>query len=270
MQNEKIHLEDYLRSLQAKGSYSFTLKQVSENYPVSEKAMHQALFRLQKQNKIASVRREFYVIVPPEYARWKILPPLRFIDDLMKFLERPYYVSLLSSAALHGVSHQQPQVFQVMITKPPLRTIAKKGLKVEFFVKSEIPKSGIEQKKTEAGYVQVAGPELTALDLTIYNKQIGGLSRLLTILTELAEVIDRDKLLTQAQDVDNVAALQRLGYLLDVRLKEEKLAGALTEILKDKNLQTIPMMPGTKAAGFPVNKKWKVVENASIQSDFEE
>jgi predicted transcriptional regulator of viral defense system len=267
---ERTHLENYLRTLQAKGSYSFTLKQVSENYPVSAKALRQALFRLQKQSKIASVRRGFYVIVPPEYSAWKILPPLRFIDDLMKFLNKPYYVGLLSSASLHGVSHQQPQVFQVITVKPPLRAIVKKGLKVEFVVKSEIQKIGIELKKTDSGYVKVASPELTALDIILYNKQIGGLSRALTLLTELAEVMNPEKLLALAKEVGNMAVLQRLGYLLAVRLGEEKLAAALFEELKDIDLKAIPLLAGAATKGFSVNKKWKVIENISLQSDFEE
>ena len=37
-----------------------------------------------------------------------------WIDDLMRFHHVPYYVGLLSAAALHGAAHQQPQEFQVV------------------------------------------------------------------------------------------------------------------------------------------------------------
>lgn len=35
----------------------------------------------------------------------------------MKFLGQPYYVGLLSAAALHGAAHHQPQEFQVVTNK---------------------------------------------------------------------------------------------------------------------------------------------------------
>ena len=58
------------------------------------------------------------MIVPLEYLHAGGPPPSLFIDDLMKAMERPYYVGLLSAAALHGASHQQPQEFQVFSDRP--------------------------------------------------------------------------------------------------------------------------------------------------------
>jgi predicted transcriptional regulator of viral defense system len=270
VKSASIHLEDFLNELQSKGRYSFTLPQVAEHYQRSKKALHQALFRLQRQNKITSVRRGFYVIIPPEYSSWKILPPLRFIDDLMKFLDKPYYVGLLSSASMQGVSHQQPQVFQVIIGKPALRTILKNGLKIEFFVKSVIPKTGIEKKKTEVGYVNAASAELTALDIILYYKQVGGFSRVLTLLDELAEVMTPEKLLAQAKEVNNLAVIQRLGYLLDIKLGQDKLAAPLFGLAKEKNYKPVPLKPEVSTKRFPLNKKWRVIENSSVHSDLEE
>jgi len=48
-----------------------------------------------------------YVLVPLEYLHAGAPPPSWFIDDLMKAMERPYYVGLLSAAGIHGASHQQ-------------------------------------------------------------------------------------------------------------------------------------------------------------------
>jgi len=33
------------------------------------------------------------------------LPPIFSIDILMKFIERPYFVGLISALALHGAAH---------------------------------------------------------------------------------------------------------------------------------------------------------------------
>jgi hypothetical protein len=41
-----------------------------------------------------------------------IVPPEFYIDDLMKHLTRPYYVSLLNAAAFYGAAHQNRKFFR--------------------------------------------------------------------------------------------------------------------------------------------------------------
>jgi predicted transcriptional regulator of viral defense system len=78
-----------------------------------------------------------------------------------------------------------------------------------------------------------------------------------------------EKLLTQAKEVNNLAAIQRLGYLLDTKLGRDKLAAPLFELLKDENYKPIALKPKAPIKGFPLDKKWRVIENTSIESDFE-
>jgi hypothetical protein len=47
------------------------------------------------------------VVVPPEYREAGCPPASWFIHDLMRFLGQPYYVALLTAAAIHGAAHQQ-------------------------------------------------------------------------------------------------------------------------------------------------------------------
>ena len=54
------------------------------------------------------------MVVPLEYREAGCPPASWFIQPLMDFLDRPYYVGLLSAAAIHGAAHQQPMVFQVI------------------------------------------------------------------------------------------------------------------------------------------------------------
>jgi hypothetical protein len=58
------------------------------------------------------VKRRFNFPRPLEYREAGGPPASWFIDDLMRFLGQPYYVGLLSAAAIHGAAHQQPMVFQ--------------------------------------------------------------------------------------------------------------------------------------------------------------
>ena len=56
--------------------------------------------------------------MPLEYkAAWSI-PPSWFIRDLITYPDRPYYVALLSAAALHGAAYQASRELQVVTDRP--------------------------------------------------------------------------------------------------------------------------------------------------------
>ena len=114
------------------GYYTFTLDDVRQALNRSDSAVKASLFRIVKKGLAVSLRKEFYVIVPPEYRVRGIIPPVLFIDDLMVYLDRKYYVGLLSAAALHGAAHQQPQDFFIVTSIPALRPISAKGAKINF------------------------------------------------------------------------------------------------------------------------------------------
>jgi hypothetical protein len=73
-----------------------------------------------------------------------MLPPYLFIDDLMKSLDKPYYVGLLSAAALYGTAHQQPMGYTVISQSPAPRSIDR--LKI-VFSRQNFLQDGIIQKK---------------------------------------------------------------------------------------------------------------------------
>ena len=121
MESTYNYIENYLSDIQAKGRYTVTLAELKNRFNSSEKAIKQNIYRLKSKNQLAQVRKEFYVIVPPQYSNRGMVPSTLFIDDLMQYLNREYYIGLLSASALHGAGHQQPMQFQVMIKKPPLQ-----------------------------------------------------------------------------------------------------------------------------------------------------
>ena len=107
-------LAAFVEDLQARGRYTFTRAEGASGKDRSDVALEAALRRLKRRGRIASPRRGFYVLVPVEYREAGCPPANWFIDDLMRFLKQPYYVGLLSAAAIHGAAHQQPMVFQVV------------------------------------------------------------------------------------------------------------------------------------------------------------
>lgn len=269
-EREYNYLEQHVVKLQSDGRLSFSLDEMRNQFSSSsEIALKFALNRLSKKNKIVSVYKGFYVIIPPEYSNRKILPPELFIDSLFKFLERPYYLGLLSAAALHGAAHQQPQESYVFINKPPLRSTKVEGIKINYVVKSLLPQVGIEKRKTETGYINISSAELTAIDLVEYQHRVGGLSRIATILHELTEAMSPEKLNDMLQNKFSLSSLQRLGYLLDCVLNKNEFALVIKNHLAGKKVFRVPLSSTAKKYGAETNLIWKVIENTKIETDFE-
>ena len=261
------YLSGYVDRIQSEGRYSFTREEVLKFHPGSKDAVKLALNRLSRKKRILSVRRGFYVIIPAEYTASGILPPSLFIDDLMNYVDKNYYLGLLSAAAIHGAAHQQPQEYHV-ITTAPERTISSAGIRIKFFVKSgNWEKYALLGHKTDVGYLKVSGPELTAMDLIAYEKRIGGLNRVVTILEELSEKIDAAQLVTQAKRSSAFSHVQRLGYLLDKVLRKKKLVVPLKEWVWKQKLFLIPLKRGIPMKGFPADIDWKIIINTKVESD---
>jgi len=256
------YIEDFLNEIQSKGRFSVTLEELKNNFDSSEKAILQNIFRLKRKNQLAQVRKEFYVIVPPQYSNRGMIPSTLFIGDLMEFLKRDYYVGLLSASALHGAGHQQPMQFQVITKKPSLRSIKNNKLNIHFFVKSKWQEDDINQKKTETGYINVSSPALTAFDLIHYNKKIGGLNRVIPILEDLMESI-RTSDLNKTAKGQRIPEIQRLGFILDA-LGNEQLATALYKRVEGKPLMAIPISLAHKKREGELNSKWNVILNSEL------
>lgn len=253
----------FVEALQASGRYVFTRDEALKAIRVSDIALKNALWRLAKAGRVVSPRRGFYVIVPPEYRATGSLPPSWFIRDLMAYLRRPYYVGLLSAAALHGAAHQAPQEFQV-VTDRPLRPIEVGRGRVQFVKKSHLAKTPTVSVKTPTGEIRVSTPEASALDLVRYPEHAGFLSNVATVLRELADRLDPRALVRAAEAEDELAYAQRLGYLLD-RIGRADLAAPLAEWLGAKAPRIVPLRPDRPMAGVPRAARWRLAVNEEVE-----
>jgi len=265
VKEKQINWDNYFSNLQSKGRYTFTFDDLRNNFELSDESLLQGLYRYKSKEQIAQIRKGFYAIIPPEYSSQGMLPPTMFIDDLMKSLNKPYYISLLSAAAMFGAAHQQPMEFTITTETPAPRNIKNKKLKINFYSKKKWPLEGITKKKTNAGYVNVSIPELTALDLS-GNSHIFGINRIATILHELAVEMNASTLIKIASQFTNNAAIQRLGYILEKEVADEKLADSLWKVLEERKFSAIPLSPKKEKTGAS-NNCWKVIENMEIESD---
>lgn len=267
---EEITLSQWIENLQSHGRYAFSLDLLAKELPAyTETAARSALNRLTAKGKIISVYRSYFLIISPQYISKGILPPALFLDGLMKNLQRPYYLALLNAASFYGASHQQPQEFFVVTNFPVLRATQKKGLKINYLSKKTISETLLELKKTETGYLKISNPALTACDLILYEKRIGGINRVSTVLNELAEAIKPEMFNNELFEYVPVAILQRLGYILENALGNDLLADALYEALQKQGITFFrtPLKTSVATNGCSTNERWKVIENTEIEID---
>jgi len=254
----------WVEQLQSKGRYTFTCTQAETDTGRSFVAVQTALRRLKKQKRIVSPRRGFYVVVPPEYRAVGSPPASWFIDDLMLYLGQPYYVGLLSAAAIHGAAHQQPMVFQV-ITSRPTREMRVGRVTIHFSMSSRVEQFPVVQLQTETGTMCVATPETTAFDLVRYPAGSGYLSNAATVLCELAVRITADALIAVAPLV-RLPDVQRLGYLLDA-VGQGEIATPLFKWLVPRQPRAVLLLPGGGHADVIPDHRWRVLPNVEIEVD---
>ena len=257
-----IRVSEYIENVEAIGRHSVSLSEIKREVDISDKAIFQALLRLKRKGKITQLRREFYLIIPIQYSAQGFLPTTLFLDDMMLFLKRHYYLALFSAAAVHGVAHQQPMISQVIVHKPALRSIRNLKLHIKFYTKSTWNTTGLTQKKTDSGYFWVSTPDLTALDLVQYHKKIGGLNRILFLIEELVETINQKKLVILLESTP-VPTIQRFGYLLDF-LGERIISDKVYSFLKGRKPLKIPLSLSHRHGNGEIENRWNVIVNLNL------
>jgi hypothetical protein len=210
----EARIEAILDSLQSVGKYTFHTVELVERGRTTVSEVDAALAHLQAAARVAHVEDDFYIIVPLEYRKRKCLPPEWYIDGWMRHVgEEHYYVSLLTAAALHGAAHQQPQVFQVIVSRPRAPVIVGPA-RIEFFVDVSTDPASIQDLNTPTGTMAVARPERAALDLVAFVSACGGSDAVATVLEELSETIDSDRLIEIASHYP-AAAIRGAPELFD-------------------------------------------------------
>jgi predicted transcriptional regulator of viral defense system len=209
-----------------------------------------------------SPARGLYVVVPPEYRSWRVLPGELFIDAMMLALEREYYVSLLTAAAMHGASHQAPQLFQVMVD----RHVADRDIervKLRFYANEYLDQMAVEERRVDTGRIQLATRETTLVDLVVHPEDAGGLSNVATVI---AEIGDLDvAVLARLASVRSRAVVRRLGWLLE-RFRGELDLAPLRRLALADGTYPSRLVRALPARG-QIEARWNLQINSSVESD---
>lgn len=259
-----MRAELYIEGLAAHGRNHFTTQEALAASTGSPAALRAQLRRLRQRGRIARPMRSFYVIVPPEYRRLGCPPAEHFIDQLMSDLRQPYYVALLSAAERHGAAHQRPQSLQVMVrtNRPAIEC----GLvRIAFVARADLENMPVTTVNTPRGVLRYSTPEVTALELVGYPHQSGGLSNVATVLGELSEEINPNKLLEAAR-LSPLSWSQRLGYLLE-RVDQPGLAESLAKYVDMNARSYTPLRRAEGVAGAHRNPDWKLIVNIDVEPD---
>jgi len=263
--------QNYIKSIRAMGHYSFTMDKVLADLHISRNAVICGMYKLKKKGDIVSPAKNLYIIVPPEYQAIGCLPAEELIPIIMKHWKLDYYVCLLSSALYHGASHQKPQIFQVMVSKQ-LKPIPCGKVKIEFIYKKSLEDLPTQKNPVKTGYLKIASPELTAMDLLLYPDHAGGLNHIATVISELIENINPNKLLSMLNQSEQKSWIQRFGFILEhidtmESDKQKNMIQMLHEYISNRFTSPVALAPELPIKGKPRDHRWMIIENTIIESD---
>ena len=263
-------LQKWIKDRAIHGFPTFSIEDVRETGMYSsEQILQNELYRLCSNKTIASVYRGFYVIIPVQYVLRGSVPATYYIDQLMAYLSKPYYVCMLSAAELLGAAHQRPQQFSVMTTFPKRRVVSTRNVIIDWFYREGLPEDALITKNTETGTIRISNPLLTAADLVQYQQHVGGLSLVATILEELSEQINIKSQFASLASFVKKVTWQRLGYILEHVVEENELADELYEQIRNLpgSLMYMPLSTSAENNTSERNCRWKININVQIEQD---
>ena len=268
-------LQQYVDERLVHGRSYFVGTEARSALGVSQRNFAAAVTRLIKKGRLANPRHGFFLILRPEDRITGAPDPVRWIDPLMKYQGLAYRISLLRAAAFHGSSHQAAMVFQVIVPKQ-LRHFEIGRHRLQFFYQAprvfahvNLP-TRLDQMKSDEGFAQVAGVELTLLDCARYFHKAGGINGIAQIAKDIGGKANARALAEAAEDYEN-SAVRRLGYVLDLA-NHSRQAKSLEPFVK-KAKSFVPLNPAAKpivaslAAHGERIFKWKLVINEPVEID---
>jgi len=261
-----VRAKEYIKHLLSLENYSFSLEEISNQTDSTDTALKFELARLVEKGEIVSLRKGFYLIIPPRYSKQGNLPIQLYIHKLCKSLNRNYYLGFYSAAKFHGASHQQTHREYVMIEQPNLNDIKKNEIDIRFITTSKWPSKNVIEKKSDAGIFNVSSPALTSADLIHHQTKLGGMNRMLAILEELSEEITNKDLEDLLTWYPHRSTIQRLAFILEEMQTGIDLS-LLTNHLKSGQFFPVLLSPKKNQKAGSVDNRWKIDVNIKLESD---
>ena len=259
----RVSVVGWLEALLAHGYSSFSTEEAQRVLGGSLEHSQVAMSRQIAKGRLIRPVTGLYVIVPPEHRLMGAPPPLWYIDAAMRHLGIPYYVGLLSAAALHGASQQAPQELQVLCTTQRRARTLGRG-RIRWVTKTDVGTSAVQPMVTQTGTVTVSTPETTAADLVRFPRHSGYLDNIATVLSDVGGQLNPVRLAAAVRG--DRATAQRLGYLLSL-VGYRETAGAFHQQLESQATRIYPLDPSQPVHGEPIDPQWNIRINAAVDPD---
>lgn len=244
------------------GRFWVTTDEAAEMLRREPRTAYPRLAELEKAGKLFSPAKGLYVVVPPEYRSWQVVPADWFIDPMMKHLSRSYYVGFLSAAARHGAAHQAPQTFQVVVDRN-LKDRQLGRVRLHFVTSNHIPDVDREPVNSHTGSYLIATRETTAVDLAWRPREAGGTSNAATVLLEVGD-LDGERIARLASTRGRGTA-RRLGWLLE-RFRPDVDTFWLEKVARPEEGSASVLVPGNRSRG-PLDSAWGLRLNGTVEPD---
>jgi predicted transcriptional regulator of viral defense system len=250
-----------LDQLQARGCLVASLPDLANTSGLSPLAVKRQIEHLAHRVGRLPGRPSSYLIVAPEH-RKRGAPPVDFwLADYCRVHDKPYYVGLLSAAALHGSAKQAVQLTQVM-TSSATRAFSVGNVHVEFHVKQHLLGTPLTPIRGLASPLAVSSPEATALDLIAFQHCVGGIARATEVITGLLPVMTNEGWHRALKNASPTVR-QRTGYVLKT-LGARRFATAVQITLPSK-LRPVVLQNAMPTRGTELEQPWQVIDNVGLK-----
>ena len=252
---------------QARGMWVVVVADLARSAGLTDLAARRQLERLTPRVVRLPGRPAMRLLVSPEHRVRGAPPVANWLDAYFKLRSQPYYVGLLSAAALHGASQQALQITQVLTTKP-MRPLEIGRLHIDFHVNTRLPSTPLAQLAGMPAPLAVSTAEATAIDLITFSHCIGGIRRASQVIADMKPAMTVSGLKRALAAQSPTAAKQRLGYVLTV-LGLDRMAAEVQKSLPPR-LAVAVLQTQTRStpAAHGVHQPWRVLDNIGLEREW--
>lgn len=237
-----------------------TLQQFDKYFGFPKSVREKVIFRLKKKGILNTVKKGVYFYSPLESG-----PAGSNINEFLVppvfFPKQNYYIGYSTMYNYYGFTDQIFQMMHILNTSLQREKLIG-GVQFKMTKISKSRMYGLEKMTIRNTGVSVSDRERTLVDLIYFPEPVGGLQKAFEILKEQvrAKKTDTAKFIKYAARFPNPTLRKRIGFILEQAGMKDRELEPLLKTIRESSLVTL--YPSKSRAGR-INKKWKVIENAS-------
>ena len=258
---KQFDFDGYWDVLIAAGKYSISTSQIIKDSGATAESTRQAVSTAKRKGKLFSAAKGLYILIPPSYRSWRVVPADHFIDSMMNYLGCSYYVGFLTASSYWGASHQATQEFQVVVDRH-VRNRDIERVRLRFHQSKNLESRDTQSYLGSTSMFTIASVDQCVVDLVAHPSWGGSISNVATVLAEL-QPLDGSRIAHLAS-LRSQSIIRRVGWLLEYVGADVDL-----EPLKQKtqnNSSQVLLDPARRREGI-YDPNWGVIINTKVEVD---